>query len=611
MKIIFCFILSACISILYSQNNYEEPLARIGSITITAEEFQQRYEMTPSFKKQSKGKNENAKLDFLFTIIAEKLWAMEAGNLGYDRSEVIEFSEEAFEKMFVRDALYHQEIKNKVHISEEEFIEGYLRSTQKLYVNFLFSEDKDEINDLYNFLEQGFPFDTILAESPELSEQEKPVEIVFGQVKKILEDSLYNLKLNEYTSPILTEDGWYIFRLSNKVETRLLTAREREDARNTVKKTIEARKENELYINFYRKFFVDKKINADGMLVKDLTIRLSELLTTKKKNLEISNESVYLTSADFSKLKTDFSEEVLRSDFIDFNFKQVTLKEFINQLAFEGLNSEETDAESVFRLVNNRVRKFIEDELLAEEGYRRNLDKLPGVQSQMEIWKENYMYQLMKSNYLDSINVTEEEALEYYHARNSEEDYPLLVNIIEILTDSLSTLEKIITEIEEGKDIRKLALKYTKRNWVKEKNGEFGLFPSYKYGEIGRIAGTMDIGEIYGPLKVPEGYSLFKLIDKQEEKSTPPEPFEKLKDNYIENLSFKKAELMMINKTAELAIKYGISINEEILKNIEVTNINAFGFRYLGFGGRITAAPLIAPYTGWVEKWIKKMDVIQ
>jgi parvulin-like peptidyl-prolyl isomerase len=271
----------------------------------------------------------------------------------------------------------------------------------------------------------------------------------------------------------------------------------------------------------------------------------------------------------------------------------------------------QADAESIFNLLNKKVRKFIEDELLAREGYRLGLNNSYEVQSQLKIWKENYMYQLMQSYYADSVKVSEEELVNYYNERHKEENYPVLVNVIEVLSDSLSTIEKIMEEINQGKDIRELALKYSKREWVKEKNGEFGLFPVYMHEEIGRIAETMEVGEIYGPLKVKEGYSVFKLIDKREEKIVPPEPLEKLKDNYIKQLSFRKAKQMMINKTADLAIKYGVSINDEMLKEIPVTNINAFGFRHLGFGGRITAAPLIAPDYNWVRKWIEKMEIIQ
>ena len=46
-------------------------------------------------------------------------------------------------------------------------------------------------------------------------------------------------------------------------------------------------------------------------------------------------------------------------------------------------------------------------------------------------------------------------------------------------------------------------------------------FPITEHGEIGRIASTMNVGDIYGPLELKEGYSIFKLIDKQEQKIIP------------------------------------------------------------------------------------------
>src|SRR5690606_24999032 len=198
----------------------------------------------------------------------------------------------------------------------------------------------------------------------------------------------------------------------------------------------------------------NKKIEADGDLVKKLTLKLSGILTEKKDSLNISGDPVYLSPRDFYNLKISFNDKTLASSLIDLDESTVTLKDFINQLAFEGFNSEKTDAESIFILLNRRVRKFIEEELLAEEGYRRELDKLPGVQSQLGIWKENYLYQLMQSKYLDSVKVSEEEVFDYYSERHKKENYPLLVNVIEILTDSLSAIEEILNEIERGKDIR-------------------------------------------------------------------------------------------------------------------------------------------------------------
>ena len=77
----------------------------------------------------------------------------------------------------------------------------------------------------------------------------------------------------------------------------------------------------------------------------------------------------------------------------------------------------------------------------------------------------------------------------------------MLVNIVEILTDSLENVEKIFNELKSGKDIKLISQKkFNKENGLKRKDGEYGLFPITQHGEIGRIASTMNVGDVYGHL---------------------------------------------------------------------------------------------------------------
>jgi peptidyl-prolyl cis-trans isomerase C len=209
------------------------------------------------------------------------------------------------------------------------------------------------------------------------------------------------------------------------------------------------------------------------------------------------------------------------------------------------------------------------------------------------------------------VKVSDDEVYSYYKQLNKEEKYPQLINIIEILTDSLEIVDIILQEIKDGKDFNELAKQYTKREWTKKNSGEFGFFPSSQFGEIGRIAATMKIGEIFGPLKVPGGYSIFKLVDKRDSVSVLPQPFDKVKDDYKRTLLYSKAKTRMDNYTVDLAIKYGVGIDFDVLESIRVTNISSFALRKLGFGGKVTAVPIVAPNVDWVQPWQKKIDVIQ
>ena len=600
-----------CIA-LFAQNPQDNIVVRVGNKVINDKEFIERYEFTPRINNPGNSDSGTAKLDFLYTMIAEKLWAQESKALGLDTIEVMKFSKEEFEKMFVRDALYKKEITDKINITDAELLTGFYRNKTKLKVNFLFSEDKTEIDKLYKILEDGVIFDSLLNERPEYEEQTTPIEVVYGQMDAAVEDSLYKLNLGEYTAPIFTPDGWYIFKLTNKIESVLNTITDLEESKSSVEKIIKARKSQQLYNKFYADYFSDKKIDVNPVLFESFAEKISNRFEWKKRNSMVSDSKlINLLADDVLFIEDQFGADSLKQNFIEFEEEPVTLKNYIRMLAFDGFSASDYRITYIRALLDARTKYLIEQELLAREGFKRGYNLLPEVQSNVNMWMDNYLMQVLKNQFMDSVSVSDNEVFSYYQKRQKAEKYPQLVNIIEILTDSLETINFILRELKEGKDFRELAIKFTKREWVKKNNGEFGLFPVSSHGEIGRIAATMNVGDIYGPLTLPEGYSIFKLIDKKDSTTIKPEPYEKVKDEYKRELAYRKLRFKMNNYTANLAIKYGVSINYDLLNSIEVTNINSFALRKLGFGGKITAVPIVAPNTDWVNPWLEKLKVLQ
>jgi hypothetical protein len=282
----------------------------------------------------------------------------------------------------------------------------------------------------------------------------------------------------------------------------------------------------------------------------------------------------------------------------------ITVKQFIREFIFDGFYSANIKLDVISAKLNSRVKTYIEHELLAREGYRRGLQNLLEVKSSVAMWKDNYLAKILKNMILDSIQVTDEEVYGYYSNKNVGEKYQITeVNILEILTDSLEVIESVLRELENGIDFRKLASIHTKRTWTKNNGGEFGFFPITMYGDIGRIAATMFVGEIYGPIKLPEGYSIFKLIDKKELNFDSTLSLEQSKEEIRKNLAYKKSADFFIDYTIKLANKYGVEINEQLLKSIELSDMNLLVYRYMGFGGRIPAVPMVLPFNEWYQPW--------
>lgn len=593
----------------YSQSFVDKSVAKVGNLAIDDQEFLERYEMTPGFNRHRKSTIESQKIEFLFSLIAEKLWALEAMNRGMDTTDVMKFTTESFTKMFVRDFLFKKEILEKSTVSDQEVFNGFQKSKSKLYVNFLFSNDMEEITFLDKLLKDGIPFDSILAESTEKDEQLTPIEIVFGQMDEGVEEILYNLKVGEYTQPILTPEGWYIFKLVNRSEQLMDGNTSTEDAMKNVKKTLEARKLISNQKEFYADFFGDKKVDVNPELFELLAKNISTLFEYKKKNYQIKDdELINLEPADVLKMEDVFGTKLLNTNFVLLEDQPISFGKYLRMLIFDGFNATDYKLNFIRASLDTRVRKDIEKEFLYREGKNLGYDNLPEIKKEVETWRENYLFQGLKDKFRDSVQVTEEEVFSYYQRNHSPEWIPMQVNIIEILTDSLEIVQKIFDELKAGEDFKSLSNLYNKREWIKKSGGEYGLFPVTQHGDIGRIASTMNIGDIYGPLKLGEGYSIFKLIDKQEPKTIPVQPFENFKDKYKQDLVYQKQHKKMTDFTYGLSVKYGVSLNLDLLEQIKVTTLPSFGIRYLGFGGKMTAVPLIAPNVDWAEQWIKNQQ---
>ncbi len=583
-------------------------VATVGDDKITGEEFLQRYEFTPLFRKQIKRMTPSLKLEFLYSLISEKLWSLQAKDLGYDTLSVMKYVSSKLEDMFVRDALYKREIKDKVKISDQELLQGFMKYNTKLEVNYIFAASLDEINKLYHLLKVGVPFDSLLYTRPEAAEQVKPREIGFGQMDAVVEDSLYALKVGQFTEPVYSEEGWYIFKLKNKV--RQVMAGSHEDAVKTVKTTIEARKEEKLYKAYFDKFFKDKKIEANAHLLRNLARKIAYIFTVKKNAFKIKDgDPVYLDVKDVEEIEKQFGPDSIKMSYIELDKNPKSLKEFIQDLSWEDFSSVKTDTLSIMRLLNIETRTNIEHELIAREGIKEGLQYLPSVQNDLSEWRGNYLAQILRSKFLDSAKISNDELYNYYRKYNHDNFYPEEVNIVEIYTDSAQVVERVLKGLKNGADIKKLAFRYTQRNWAKQDSGEFGYFPITLHGEIGKIAASMKVGDVFGPLKIGKGYSIFKLIGKRSARKELAEPFDKVKDDLKRNLEIQKEHKAITDYTVKLAQKFGMVINVPVLRQIPVTELNTFGFRYLGFGGRLTAAPLMTPNVDWVEPYLKSLNI--
>jgi parvulin-like peptidyl-prolyl isomerase len=567
-----------------------------GNEIITQEEFRFRFELTPRLG-DSSFDIDSLKKEFLASLLAEKLWAKEAEGLGFDTLEVIKYALKPIEKLYIKDALYKIEVSDKIRLKNEEIIRANARKSITLKVLILNSVDSVEIFSLHTSLLKGAKFDSLLHVRPESESQKQPVEIKFGQlVEQYVEDTLYNLKPGNFSYPQKTENGWFIFYLTDKIKS---TA----DDKTKVEDILKERKAKVIGTEFLRGFFKGITIYTDRELFNSLLEKIKYELRKKSINDVKQSNDICIDEADIQKFVTSFGRETLNQSFVKLNDSPVTFREFIYTLAFDGLCVKDTSDEAISYRLDQNVRKFIQTELLVREGIKRGLRNSPDVKNNMEMWRTNYTSQLLRNRYVDSVFISEEE---YDTEIRNKSGNRILINLALLETENLELIDKALNDIQKGKSLSSIASEKSDNIIIRNNNGVTGFVTPESLGEIGKMALTLENGQVYGPIKTKEGYSLFELINKFEENDSAlrraPINIDDIKKSHYQ----KKLEEVFLKKTYQLADKYNFAIDQKNLKDIKVSPIPMFTHRVIGFGGRIAAYPYTTPWYNWIDQYLKQ-----
>jgi parvulin-like peptidyl-prolyl isomerase len=605
MKISIIILLLSFFSQLLAQNE-KDIIAKVGDKILTVDEFKYRFEFTPQINRKNSD-NESAKDELLYTLIAENLFAIEAQRRGLDTLSVLKNNYIPLEKMFLRDALYQREIADKVELNIKKFNEGLKLASYKCFVDYVFAVEQQNIDSAYTLLKSNSNFDSLVTQLTNAEYVSEPYEVVYGKMYEHAEDAIYSLGINEFTKPIESPDGWYIFRLISKIPATFTS----NDQKNSmVEKVVEGRVEDSIYNDFRTKFFADKRVTTNGSLFWYLAEGVQKLVLSIKtvENIE-DGEKIPISNEQLSQFIQSLEKDSLDQDYIFFDKDPVSLRDFLRDFSFEGFYTYSTDLNTIAAQLKSRSKRQIELELLTREAYKKGIASIPEVNISTELWKENYLATLLKRDIVLNTELTETDIKEYFKTQESDTLSQSQYNIIEVLTDDLEIIKQALSLSEDDEILKKFALEYTQRERTKLNGGEFGYFTVSEFEDIGKIVESMEIGDVYGPLQTEGGYSIFKLIDKKETKINAITT--DVDENIKRIVKYDKIMNQLENLAVKLAEENNVTINREVLNSLELLNVQMMVYRYMGFGGRIQAYPYSSPFYKWEEKWEqKKKDLL-
>ena len=596
----------------YSQSNNDLPVAIVGNEKITIKEFKTRYELSPYIPGNSNLDTDSLKLDFLYSLIIGKLWAGEAEDLGYEYSDNFQFYFQPLEDLFIRDALYKTEILDKVKISDNDLKNGISKFGMTLEVGFFTSNDSSALSDFYNQLKRTVDYDSIITLKSDSVIKFEKGEIIFGKLKdENLENDIFNLDVNEYTPPFKYDAGWAIIKLENRINKPI----DLNDQKiiNDIKNAIRNRRIEKKYFEYIKEIFGTINIKVDEKSISLLANEIINQLNKKSFNTETDSlkiKSISFDDNDFISIRKELGKDNLNLELFSYKNNKATIFSFLAYIAFNGLSFNQNDSIYIIHKLNSELKEFIRQQVLTIEGIISGQTNSKEYLNDVQMWKEDYLAQMLKNSYLDSLKVTEEELYNFYSKDFVSAKNIQLINLLIVTVNNLEEISGIINRIQNGKSFKVIAQEYGKTDILVNSNGETGLKPFFLFDEIGRIALNLNKNEIYGPIKHNNGYSIFQLIEKKEMNDSMQIPFKQIKDRIRSQIKNQKFNDILTRKSLEFIKKRPVKIFENTLKEIDVTKIQMFVQRYMGFGGKIAGVPLTSRSSDWILEFREKANLL-
>jgi len=587
---------------LFAQND-ESIVAQVGKDKITAHEFTLRLELAPYIPKDQMMPKDSVKYDLLYSLIAEKLWALKAQEDGIENTQLFDFFFNPIEDLFVRDALFKQEIESKVSVSANDLEKAIYKSQFTQAIRFLSSKDSVKIFLLYKQLAYGKNIDSLISYYPQL--EDTTINVKFGALgSESNEDTVYTLKKGNFSTPQKVDGGWIIYYCIDNIFTPINIGDEK--SIEDIRKVIRARKLEILYNNYRTNLLSGTNIRINTKTLLILTDAMWNVLKTKSPFTEEEKTTYQITENDFVKMLNSFSTEQLQLNLFKIKDKNISLYDFFSRVAYMGFNVQFLDSNIVYSKLAASAYKFVEEQILTEEGYKKGYHLLPAVQNDLKIWKQKYLAQMYLSEKFKSVQIDEDELKQYYSEIFLKSKNQLFVKLIIVTLNDLDAVSKVLDKMNSGVSFSEIAKSFGKTDSLVNQDGITELISAAMLNDLSDYAAGLQIGEIFGPVKRINGYSILQMIEREEKPDTTLPNYESVKNELHTNLRYKKLRDQLNDITAKTSLEQNVKIYNHAMDKITTPQIPMFVHRFMGFGGRIAGVPLTTPFSGWINNELKQ-----
>lgn len=208
--------------------------------------------------------------------------------------------------------------------------------------------------------------------------------------------------------------------------------------------------------------------------------------------------------------------------------------------------------------------QMISEKLLIQDAINMGLEKDKDVLEQIKKMTEQILVQvLIEREILNKVEVSDEEASEYYEQNKNSFTEKEQVHLYNILLETEEEAQNILEQLTAGADFSEIAIEKSTGPSAAQ-GGDLGYVSAGTIiPEIEEVVFALEVEELSGVVKSDFGFHILKISDKKPE---TVKAFEEVKEDIIQTLLPTKQKEAFDNLLEELKSKVEIEINEEALK---------------------------------------------
>jgi hypothetical protein len=391
-------------------------VARVGPVTITAQEFFDSYAFGPAFVKRQA----DSRRRYLDLMIREKLLALGERTKGNALDPRVRTGVEAVEGDLATEELYREDVLSRVSVSGQEITDAARRRSVEVAVRWLYTSERGAADTLARRLERGAKFDRLFeAECRNVPREDRSMTVNMmdlmmrnAAMGRIVE----NLHAGVPSGVLIVPDGYYIVQVDSVRTNRIITATADAEARSDARQALVQHKADSLsgiYVQgmmldanpvIQRRTFDILRAHLGAHLVNDSTFNawgLAERFRTEGDSVAYKEIERYATDT-----------------LVTLTSGCITLDRF---MAWYGVREQYlklrlTGAQPFFLSLQDLVWRMVRDELLVLRATERKLHTHPGVAAQKRWWEDKLLYQVAKDSMAKTITWTDSTLQAYFDA---------------------------------------------------------------------------------------------------------------------------------------------------------------------------------------------------